>query len=221
MSDRKGSGGVTATLWTVVRPAVRNRPGVLPGCPRRGWDDHGVREGPPPLLARRAPGRRAPDRSPWTIPVPRSPRDTGGDPRHEVGEDAVDDGRALARSSVAAWWTVALSNSSSRTPGLGGSTGGLDRTTWTARPASRRPPRSAGHGPTSAAGGHQRVGSSASAALTRNSRLRSLLPPNADGRGPRVVQTSARRRAPREARQGVSGETVEQAEAEPLRSGPR
>ena len=43
--------------------------------------------------------------------------------------------RARRGRPSTAWWTVAPSSSSRRTPGLGGSVGGPDRTRWTARPA--------------------------------------------------------------------------------------
>ena len=97
-----------------------------------------------------------------------------------------------ARSAVASWWIVAPNARATRMPGPGGSAGGPDSTRWTASPAlapaaavrrawldQRRPLVTSVSQP------------SASAAPTRNSRLRSLLPPNASGnRSSRLTQTS-------------------------------
>ncbi len=97
-----------------------------------------------------------------------------------------------SREAVAVTWTVAPSSSSRRSFGPGSSAGGPVSTRWTPRPAfapaaavsrawldQRRPVVTSVSAP------------SASAAPTRNSRLRSLLPPKASGsRSSRLIQTS-------------------------------
>ena len=141
MSGRSGSGGVTATPWTVVvRPAVRSptsSPAWVPPVADGTTTVSGRETGAPPP-PRRVPGPASTCPIAPTIPVPPIATRYGRRPsaRSSARTRSTMAARS-ARSSVAAWWTVAPSNSSRRTPGLGGSTGGPDRTRWTARPGLR------------------------------------------------------------------------------------
>ena len=171
-----------------ARPGSRRSPigrtiGIEPDA-RRGRLVERLAQPPGPARSRRRRRSRRP-----SIDV----RPPPGRPQHPRRRRRPAPRARLDRPS-ASWWTVAPNACASRTPGPGGSTGGPDRTRWTSSPArapaaavsrqwfdQRRPLVTSVSAP------------SASAAPTRNSRLRSLLPPNASGsRSSRFIQMSTR-----------------------------
>ena len=186
------------------------QPGLGPARGRRHDDDVG-RETRGVGLSASSDRRRAPAPTPRRRPSRRPPMTYGRPPRASISPVTrpIAASRA-ARSAVGSWWTVAPSAAISATPGPG-----VDRPAApTARGGRPRPARAP-----AAAVSRQwfdqrrpvvtRVSApSASAAPTRNSRLRSLLPPNASGsRSSRLIQISARPPSAAENRgSGWSGE---------------